>query len=44
MVALAEIFTQLATFADTQGEDWFKTTLVDIGTLEWSMDLLYSLK
>ena len=44
MVGLIEVFTLLSTFADAQEDDWFKHTLVDIGALEWSLDVLYSLK
>jgi hypothetical protein len=44
MVGLIEVFTHLATFADVQEEDWYKNALVDIRALEWSLDVLYSLK
>lgn len=44
MVGLIEVFTHLATFADVQEEDWYKNALVGIKALEWSLDVLYSLK
>lgn len=44
MVALIEVFTLVATFADAQEDDWYKITLVELGALEWCLDLLYQLK
>lgn len=44
MVALIEIFTLVATYADAQEDDWYKTTLVELGALEWCLDVLYQLK
>jgi hypothetical protein len=44
IVGLIDVFTQLATFADMQDEDWYKTTLVEIGALEWTLDLLFQMK
>jgi hypothetical protein len=44
MVGLIEVFTQLATFADAQDDDWYKHALVDLGALEWCLDLLFQLK
>lgn len=44
MVALIEVFTLVSTFADAQEDDLYKITLVELGALQWSLDLLYSLK
>jgi hypothetical protein len=44
IVALIEVFTHVATFADAQEDDWYKITLVELGALEWCLDVLYSLK
>lgn len=44
IVGLIDVFTQLATFADMQDEDWYKTTLVEIGALECTLDLLFQMK
>ena len=44
MVGLIEVFTLLGTFADAQDDDWYKIALVEIGALEWSLDLVFQLK
>jgi hypothetical protein len=41
IVALIEVFTHVATFADAQEDDWYKITLVELGALEWCLDVLY---
>ena len=40
LVCLIEMWGQVACF----GSDWFKFTMVDIGMLEYTLDLLYTLK
>lgn len=40
LVTLVEVWGQVAAFAS----DWFKETLVDIGALEFALDILYCLK
>ena len=33
LVILIEVFTLVATFADALEDDWYKTTLVELGAL-----------
>ena len=40
LTGIVEVFTQVATFAD----DWFKTTLVEQGALEWTLQTMFVLK
>ena len=40
LVGIVEIWTQVATFAD----DWFKKTLVELGTVEWTLNIMNVLK
>lgn len=44
MCAMIDLFCQVATFGDITEEDWFKTALIEIGTLEWVLDLFFQLK
>ena len=50
MSAFIDVLAQIATFAeknqdlDDSDQDWFKTTLVDLGALEQALEVLWSLK
>lgn len=37
-------FIDLFSQASTYGDDWFKTTFVEMGIFSWSLDFMYDLK